>query len=146
MKDLRDDEKSEFFQAMMDKCCENMTEDKAEKMKSSKKSNSGFSGSHPMMGMMSAMMQGRRGAGSGMSMMRKMCSDMMSGNSQTQTDDSFGTSELKDLFLDWLDLLKTEVKNYMKDSGKQSVEDISAHFKLSKESVEFILKNLNQKK
>jgi len=135
MNDFGNQNNSNYFDAMTEKCCNNMSENNEKKNESSKDKKH----SNPMMDRMFEMMQNRRRSGGGMSMMKDMCSEMMSDSNSSNVDEEFGTTELKALFKDWLELIKAEIEQYIKDSGNKSADEIASHLNLSKESIEYIL-------
>jgi hypothetical protein len=53
-----------------------------------------------------------------------------------------GTPELQSLFFEWCDQIKEDMKAYAKSIDDDDLKAISAHFKLSVESCEYLLKEL----
>ncbi len=116
---LNIDEKQQMFEAMIEKCFKNMTEDEFENIKSKFiKRKSDKVKSNPMMEMMSSMMGGMQKSrmGSNSPMMR-MCTEMMENRTKSK-EESYSTDELMDLFKDWCSQVEDEIVAFINETGK----------------------------
>lgn len=134
---------SEEKQAMMQKLMSGMMED----------------GGNPVMGMMSSMMSGK--SGGMMGMMKNVMGGMMDGveGSETPRDmykkmmgniskasdlAAYATPELRTLFEEWLEQINVEIVEFIKKEGKADPATLADQFKISKESIHYILGKLAQ--
>jgi hypothetical protein len=106
-------------------------------------------GSNPMMGMMSSMM-GKKMATKGCDsdaaeMPWDMCKKMMSNMSRATELASYATPELHGLFEEWLSQVEEEMQADIQKQGSANPEELAKKYKLSKESIYFILAKLAQK-
>jgi hypothetical protein len=157
------EEKQKMMDVMMEKFMGNLTDEERRSMMSSMmpKMMGRMLGkdSNPMMGMMSSMMGGRK------STMMDMMKTMMSGNKEGEGTAempwdickkimgnigksselaSYATPELHQLFEEWLSQIYEEVVETVQKEGKADPEVLSEKFKLTKESIHFILGKLAQ--
>ncbi len=74
-----------------------------------------------------------------------MCNNMMSGMSRASVIDTNAPPEIKRLFDEWLAQIEEEILDYIKESGSIDTGKIAEHFKLSKESIIYMLTGLAKK-
>jgi hypothetical protein len=98
-----------------------------------------------MMDMMSKMMSGNDSEDGAQEMPWDMCRKMMSGIRQSSEIATYATPEIRQLFEEWLVQIEEEVFGYVKGSDSIDIQKIAANFKLSKESVIYILTRLAKK-
>jgi uncharacterized protein YggU (UPF0235/DUF167 family) len=97
-----------------------------------------------MMGMMENMMGGRKEGEGAAEMPWDMCRKMMGNIGKSSELASYATPELHQLFEEWLSQINEEVTAIVQKEGKADPEALSEKFKLSKESIHFILGKLAQ--
>ncbi len=139
-------EKQLMLEAMLERCCKNMTEYEFETTKSKfmNVKNEKMKG-NPMMEMMSSMMGGmQRSRIGGNNPMKSMCAEMMGNMTKSSKEESYSTDELMDLFKDWCSQVEDEIVSFIKETGDINEEKIVEKFNLSKESVTHLLKNLKK--
>lgn len=95
------------------------------------------------MSMMSSMMKGMMSR-EGKNPM-EMCKKMMSGIEKTLELSIYSTSELHNIFEEWLSQIEDEVMAKIKEKGKVDTGILAEEFKLGKESIEFIVLRLARK-
>ena len=139
-------EKQLMLEAMLERCCKNMTEYEFETTKSKfmNVKSEKMKGS-PMMEMMSSMMGGMQRArmGGNTSMMSR-CAEMMGNMTKSSNEESYSTDELMDLFKDWCSHVEDEIVTFIKETGDINEEKITEKFNLSNDSVTHLLKNLKK--
>jgi len=113
----------------------------------------------PMADMMSVMMGGK--SGGMISMMRNMmsgmsgdaeisempwdiCKNMMSHLGKASDLAAYATPELRTLFEEWLEQINNEIVEFIKKEGAADPATLADQFKISKESIHFILGKLAQ--
>ena len=138
------EEKKQMMDSMMDKFFDGMTNEEKKEMMSSMmpkmmEGMMGGQGQHPMMGMMMGMM-GKKGKNQKMPW--DMCQEMMAGFQETASTAKFATPELRGLFHEWCEQVESEIIEYVKKEGKISIKDISTIFKLSEESIRYLLNRM----
>jgi len=137
-RNMSSEEKNKMMDSMMDNFFSGMSDDEKKKMMSDMMPK--MMGDNPMMGMMS-MMMGKKGD-SNAKMPWDMCGEMMSGFKETANTAKFATSELRDLFEEWCQLIEKEVLDFIKESKSIKIEELVAKFNLSEESIKYILSRL----
>jgi hypothetical protein len=75
-------------------------------------------------------------------MPRDMCHDMISFFHEQADAIKFATPELRQLFNEWVEQIEQEIVQFVEKEGKVDPDAIARHFKLSKESVIFLLTRL----
>ena len=98
-----------------------------------------------MMDMMKNMMGGKKGEDGKEEMPWDMCKKMMTNMSDGVEIAKFATPELRGMFDEWLAQIEEEVLNYIKSMDAIDIDKISENFKLSNDSVTYILTRLAQK-
>lgn len=71
-----------------------------------------------------------------------MCKKMMSNMSEGFEIAKYATPELRSMFEDWLQQIQDEISKYIEETNSTDNEKIAEHFKISNESVNFILTKL----
>lgn len=71
-----------------------------------------------------------------------MCHDMMSFFREQADATKFATPELRQLFDEWVEQIEQEIVQFVEQEGNVDPDAIAGHFKLSKESVIFLLTRL----
>lgn len=71
-----------------------------------------------------------------------MCHNMMSSFQEHVEATKFATPELRQLFEEWVEQIEQELLQFVEQAGHVDPEKIAEHFKLSKESVIFLLTRL----
>ncbi len=116
-------------------------------------------GSNPLMGMLSSLMGGK--SGGMMDMMKNVMGNMMDGvegnnlpwdmykkmmgNIGKASDlAAYATPELRTLFEEWLEQINDEVVAFIKTEGNADPATLAEKFKISKESMHYILGKLAQ--
>ena len=95
-----------------------------------------------MKGMMKRMMgKDTQSAGEG-DMPWEMCQNMMASFREHAEATKFATPELRQLFEEWVEQIEEEIVQFVEKAGNVDPDAIAAHFKLSKESVIFLLTRL----
>ena len=74
-----------------------------------------------------------------------MCQNMMSSFHENVEATKFATPELRQLFEEWIEQIEEEIVLFVDKAGNVDPEAIAEHFKLSKESVVFLLTRLAKK-
>lgn len=97
-----------------------------------------------MMGMMGKMMGHKSGGEKSNFDPMDMCRQMMSSMGQGSNQESYLTSELADLFQDWVHQINEEVMTYIAKNQPASVEQVAEHLKISANSVIYLLGTLAQ--
>jgi hypothetical protein len=130
---MSDDDRKNIMRSMMPKMMSNMM----------------AGGSSPMMGMMSSMMGkmmgGKSSEGEASEMPWDMCKKMMININRAAELASYATPELHGLFEEWLAQIEDEVKMDIENQTCVVPEELAIKYKLSKESIHFILGRLAQK-
>lgn len=97
--------------------------------------------------------------GNGMSMMKKMCHQMMGNNMFAQEkrnaykenkdccagenkETTYATPEIKNLFEDWVCQVQEEIDKYRKENKNGSKKEIAEYMKISEESLEYFIKDM----
>jgi len=137
-RNMSSEDKKKMMDFMMDKFFSGMSDDEKKNMMSDMMPK--MMGDNPMMGMMS-MMMGKKGDNNG-KMPWDMCSEMMSGFKETANTAKFATSELRDLFDEWCQLIEKEVLDFIKENKSIKIEELVAKFNLSEGSIKYILSKL----
>ena len=143
-KNMSSEEKKQMMEAMMDKFFSSMSEDEKKDMMSGMMGK--MMGNNPMMGMMS-MMMGKKSkdsekGGEGGKMPWDMCSEMMTGIRETANSAKFATTELRGLFDEWCQQIEKEILDFIKEKGAIKVDEMTAKFDLSEESIKYLLSRL----
>jgi uncharacterized metal-binding protein len=90
-----------------------------------------------------------------MAKMMEMCQSMFKngfdGNScnceDTQSNiNSETTTELELLFMEWLNQIKGEINQYRKEKSSASTKELADYFKLTEQSIEYIINSVDNKK
>jgi hypothetical protein len=159
---MSSEERQKMMGTMMDKFMASMTPDEKQGLMHSMMgaSTSAAGGQGPagkMRGMMAGMMGGRGRMGRMMSMMmgRKgtsdghadetgdapwdMCRRMMDAVGRANDLASYATPELRQIFEEWLGQIEGEILQAVNESGQADVGSLAQRFKLSAESVQFVL-------
>ena len=94
--------------------------------------------------MISAMMMGSKGATDCCSEDKgevpwDMCRRMMEAVGQASDLATYATPELRQIFEEWLGQIEGEILQAVKEGGQSDVGSLAQRFKLSAESVQFIL-------
>jgi hypothetical protein len=150
-KNMSSEEKKKMMETMMDKFFSNMTEYEKKEMMSGMmpKMMGQMMGDNPMMGMMSMMMGGKAGAKdkdeSNGKMPWDMCGEMMSGFKETANAARFATPELRSLFEEWCQQIEKEILEFVKEKKSIKVDELTAKFNLSEESIKYLLGRLAAK-
>jgi hypothetical protein len=154
---MSSEQKQKMMERMMDQFMSTMSaEDKQKmmrammpKMMSNMMGNMMGEGSNPMMGMMSSMMgnmmAGKDSNGAASEMPWDMCKKMMSNMSRASELASYATPELHGLFEEWLSQVEEEMQADIQKQGSVHPDELAKKYKLSKESIHFILGKLAQK-
>ncbi len=138
------EEKKAMMSSMMENFFDDMTpEDKQGMMQEMMPKMMG--GGMPMMGMMQNMMGGMKEGKEGGFNPMDMCKKMMENMSRSNTIAEFATPELRGLFEDWVQQIEEEILQFVQEHESVDPEEIAAHFKLSKNSVIYLLSKLAQK-
>ena len=102
-------------------------------------------GHGPMKRMMKRMMdKNNQSAGEG-DMPWDMCQSMMASFREHAEAKKFATPELRQLFEEWIEQIEEEIVQFADKAGNVDPGAIAEHFKLSKESVIFLLTRLAKK-
>ena len=101
-------------------------------------------GHNPMKMMMKMMDKNNQSAGEG-DMPWDMCQNMMASFREHAEATKFATPELRQLFEEWVEQIEEEIVLFVDKAGNVDPEAIAEHFKLSKESVIFLLTRLAKK-
>jgi len=138
------EEKQQMMDSMMENFFSGMSEEEKKEMMSSMmpkmmSNMMGGPGQNPMMGMMVGMMNKK---GKDQKMPWDMCREMMVGFQETASTAKFATPELRGLFNEWCEQIESEIIEFAKKEEKIKVEDLSKEFKLSEESIKFLLNRL----
>ena len=144
LEDLNPEEKKQLYACMLELCIKNMSETEIETIKSKfMNTKQGKMKGSTMMDMMASMM-GRMEPNRmrGFRPMMDMCADMMSQYNTASDKEQYPTDELADLFRDWCTHVEDEIVSFVKSSGEIDERKIAEHFKLSAESVQHLIKNL----
>jgi hypothetical protein len=136
-KDLSGSSKEEMWEKMIECCCSDMTDEEKHKWMDHIKECGG-----PMMGEMMGKMHGKFGKGH---MPWNMCKDMISSITQSHKIATMATPEVQGLFEDWVEQIEQEMLEYLKDRESVDINDLSSHFKISKNSAYYFLTKLAQK-
>ncbi|MGD0339499.1 MAG: hypothetical protein ABSB78_12020 [Bacteroidota bacterium] len=75
----------------------------------------------------------------------EMCKQMMSSMRQSSEIATFATPEIRSLFEDWVRQIEDEIEQYIDKNVSCQPDILASHFKISKESVLYILSRLAQK-
>ncbi len=136
------EDKQNMMDGMMDKFMGSMTaEEKQAMMQNMMPKMMGGKSGGGMMGMMKGMMGGEEGSEGPMDMCKKMI-----GNIGKASDlASYATGELHNLFEEWLGQINDEVADFIQKEGTADPDTLAEKFKLSRESIHFILGRLAQK-
>jgi hypothetical protein len=142
--DMSEEEKKQMLEHMMECCCTDMTdEEKQKKMKDMHKMMHHMKAhARPMMGMMMGKMHGKPGKGH---VPWDMCKEMMSTIQQSHKIAIMATPEVQGLFEDWVEQIEEEILIYLKDKETVDINDLSSHFKISKDSAYYFVTKLAQK-
>jgi hypothetical protein len=97
-----------------------------------------------MMGMMMNMMSGMMDGAEDKEMPWDMCRKMMGNIGKASDLAAYATPELRTLFEEWLEQINDEVVAFIKKEGKADPATIADHFKISRESIHYILGKLAQ--
>jgi hypothetical protein len=97
---------------------------------------------HPMMNMMD--MGDEDCCGEGQSPW-EMCDNMMASFQEHVDATKFATPEIRQLFDEWVEQIEQEIVRFVETAGEVNAEKIAEHFKLSQESIVFLLTRLAQK-
>jgi hypothetical protein len=152
--DMSAEDKNKIMMEMMPKMMSSFMGSKDEKSEKGSRENKSsmmdmmgmmMGGKSPMMNMMSMMMGNKMGADDGNEKPWDMCKKMMSSISKSNDLASFATPEIRGLFEEWVIQIEEEFLDYIKTSNEKNIEKLIEHFKLSKESVVYILNRLSQK-
>lgn len=68
--------------------------------------------------------------------------EMMAGFQETARSAKFATPELRGLFNEWCEQIESEVLKFVQKAGEIRVEALSEEFKLSGESIKYLLNRL----
>jgi hypothetical protein len=101
-------------------------------------------GHNPMKIMMKMMEKNNQSAERG-DMPWDMCQNMMTSFREKAEATKFATPELHRLFEEWVEQIEEEIVQFVDKAGNVDPEAIAEHFKLSKESVVFLLTRLAKK-
>jgi hypothetical protein len=71
-----------------------------------------------------------------------MCRRMMDGVGRANDLASYATPELRQIFEEWLAQIEGEILQAVNESGQSDVDSLAQRFKLSPESVQFVLFHL----
>lgn len=146
-KNMTSEEKKQMMEAMMEKFFSSMSDDEKGEMMSGMMGK--MMGNNPMMGMMS-MMMGKKGKNFEKGdekgkMPWDMCSEMMTGIRETANTAKFATSELRGLFDEWCQQIEKELLDFVKEKGSIKIDEMAEKFRLSEESIKFLLSRLANK-
>jgi hypothetical protein len=150
-KNMSSEEKQKMMESMMDKFFSSMTDEEKKEMMSGMmpKMMGQMMGNNPMMGMMSMMMGRNAGASdkgdSNQKMPWDMCGEMMSGLKETANAAKFATAELRGLFDEWCQQIEKEMLEFIKEKKAVKVDELTAKFNLSEESIKYLLGRLAAK-
>lgn len=132
---------------MMDCCCSDMTDE--EKQKWSKNMHKMM---HylkecglPFMGMMGAKMGRMHGIAGKEHMPWEVCKEMIADIRQSHRIATMATPEVQGLFEDWVEQIEQEMLEYLKDKDEANINDLSSHFKISKDSAYYFVTKLARK-
>ena len=160
MDKMSKEEKLAMMDTMMDKFFDDFTPEDKQKMMGQMMPKM-MGGGMNMMGMMKGMMSGMMGRMSDGSTAEtaeegedccgdvafnpmEMCRSMMTSIGKSHEMAEFATPELRGLFQDWVQQIEEEILAYV-NTEKGDSKKIAEHFKLSEESVIYILGKLAQK-
>lgn len=139
-------ERQKVMETMMDRFMGGMSDSEKRSMMSSMMPGMMGGGSGGgMMGMMSAMMGGGKTEGEEGGMPFDMCRKMMAGMTRASELASYATPELRGLFEEWVAQIEDEILAAVAEAGSPDVAALAARFKLSPESVAYILNRLATK-
>lgn len=154
MGSMSPEERKEMMDKMMDGFFASMSpEEKQNMMKSMmpKMMEMMMGSGGSMMNMMGSMMgMVKRGGGpdkdteGGFNPM-EMCKQMMSTMRQSSDIATFATPEIRNLFEEWVRQIEEEIEQYIEKNASCEPGILASHFKISKESVLYILSRLAQK-
>jgi hypothetical protein len=150
---MSSEEKQKMMERMMDQFMSTMSaEDRLNMMRYMMPQMMGGTmgeGSNPMMGMMSSMMGkmmgGKNCHGDASETPMDMCKKMMSHMGRATELASYATPELHGLFEEWLSQIEEEVRADIQKQESVNPDDLAKKYKLSKESIHFVLGKLAQK-
>ncbi|GBD86832.1 hypothetical protein BMS3Abin03_00756 [bacterium BMS3Abin03] len=91
----------------------------------------------PMMGMMRKMMEGNEDFNP-----MEMCKTMMSSVAQVSEMSFYATPEIRLMFEEWLASVEDEIFDFINKENEINPENISKHFKISKDAAKFFLNHL----
>lgn len=155
---MSSEEKKEMMNSMMDKFFSNMTKEEKQSMMSEMMpkmmGNMMGEGSGGMKNMMSMMMgkqhkhseekpQGK--VNMHMSNPMEICMKMMQNMGASSHKADFVTPELHLLFDEWCQQIENEMHDYINESGKIDLSALSEKFKLTEESVKYLLTKMSEK-
>lgn len=72
----------------------------------------------------------------------EMCKNMIGSITKSAEMAAYTTPELRALFEEWLGQIETEILEFLKGRDAVAPEEVGEHFKVSKESVVFLLSKL----
>jgi hypothetical protein len=142
------EDKQNMMDGMMEKFLGNLTDEEKRSMMSSMMpkmmSSMMGGGKNTMMDMLKNMISGRKEGEGTAEMPWDMCKKMMGNIGKYSELASYATPELHQLFEEWLSQINEEVVETVQKEGKADPEALSGKFKLSNESIHFILGKLAQ--
>jgi hypothetical protein len=158
MGQMTSEERGKLMGAMMDKFMASVTADEKERLM---RSMMGAMGDKEPAGKMPGMMAAMMGSGSRMARMMSMmmdskntpdgcgdekseepwdmCRRMMGVVGRANDLASYATPELRQIFEEWLGQIEGEILAAIEESGESDVDSLVRRFKLSAESVQFVL-------
>lgn len=72
----------------------------------------------------------------------EMSKEVLSAVSQSYELATYSTPELRGLFNDWVQAIEDEIIDFLKDHEKVNPDEVAEHFRLTRESVIFVLGKL----
>ena len=143
MNKMSAEERKEMMEKMMESFFSKVTAEEKQKMMGEMMSKM-MPGGGGKIGLMAAMMGGKKAYEWGFNPM-EMCKKMMSSIAQTGEIASFATPEVRSLFEEWAQQIEEEILSFIKEKESIHPEEIAAHLKISKESVNYFLSRLSKK-
>jgi len=94
-------------------------------------------GGMPMMGMMRKMMEGNSDFNP-----MEMCQNVLKTVTKVSEMSFYATPEIRLMFEEWLVSIEDEIFDFVQDENEINLNNISEHFKISKDAAKFFMNHL----
>ncbi len=94
-------------------------------------------GGMPMMGMMRKMMEGNSDFNP-----MEMCQNVLKTVTKVSETSFYATPEIRLMFEEWLVSIEEEIFDFIRNENEINLNNISEHFKISKDAAKFFLNHL----